>query len=83
MTCTSLLGVGGFGRVTLVHDEKKASCYALKAVAKTHVIETGQEEFIVNEKKVGGSARPVLVLDFLIFPNAGALNLLDHAIAGQ
>lgn len=38
--------------MTLVKCAKLEKHFALKAVAKAHIIETGQEEFLLNEKKV-------------------------------
>ena len=65
-----VLGIGAFGRVTLVEDpngtkelnkhidpndekqETKYCTYALKRIRKNRVLETGQQEHIVNEKKI-------------------------------
>lgn len=47
--------------MTLVYSNLKKRYFALKAVAKAHIIETGQEEFLLNEKKVRGlNLGPVL-----------------------
>ena len=53
----SVLGEGGFGQVSLVNCAKLEKVFALKAIAKAHIIETGQEEFLLNEKKVRREAR--------------------------
>ena len=46
--------------MTLVKCAKLEKHFALKAVAKAHIIETGQEEFLLNEKKVGFcGSRPI------------------------
>ena len=47
-----VLGKGSFGKVTLVRHKKTGDCYALKAVSKYRVYRTGQEEHIINEKRV-------------------------------
>ena len=47
-----VLGVGSFGKVTLVKHNKTGETYALKAVSKYRVVKTGQEEHIINEKRV-------------------------------
>eukprot|EP00730_Choanoeca_flexa_P001768 TRINITY_DN10774_c0_g1_i3.p1 TRINITY_DN10774_c0_g1~~TRINITY_DN10774_c0_g1_i3.p1 ORF type:complete len:731 (+),score=162.29 TRINITY_DN10774_c0_g1_i3:98-2290(+) len=48
----SLLGVGGFGRVTLVRDASTKKLFALKAISKRHILNTGQETYVVSEKKI-------------------------------
>ena len=47
-----VLGIGSFGKVTLVQHKKTGATYALKAVSKYRVFRTGQEEHIINEKRV-------------------------------
>uniref|UniRef100_A0A7S3FKY0 cGMP-dependent protein kinase n=1 Tax=Haptolina ericina TaxID=156174 RepID=A0A7S3FKY0_9EUKA len=47
-----LLGVGAFGRVTLVVHEPTDTTYALKAIRKGQVIALKQEEHIMNEKNL-------------------------------
>ena len=47
------LGVGGFGRVELVHlaaDKKRT--FALKCLKKRHIVETQQQEHVFSEKKI-------------------------------
>lgn len=46
------LGQGAFGTVTLVRHTKTQVTYALKAVSKAQIVETQQEQHILNEKKV-------------------------------
>jgi len=46
------LGVGAFGRVTLVEDPQDKSVYALKRVRKNRIVETSQQEHIINEKRI-------------------------------
>uniref|UniRef100_A0A7S3ZEV3 cGMP-dependent protein kinase n=1 Tax=Lotharella globosa TaxID=91324 RepID=A0A7S3ZEV3_9EUKA len=45
------LGRGSFGHVQLVED-KSGKTYALKAVSKTQIVETGQKNHIISEKRV-------------------------------
>eukprot|EP00494_Astrolonche_serrata_P025298 UN25559 len=47
-----VLGRGGFGLVSLVVDPNTKEAYALKAIKKFQVIETGTQTYIVNEKDV-------------------------------
>jgi len=47
-----ILGVGSFGRVSLVKDPATAITYSLKKVRKNKVIETGQQEHVRNERAV-------------------------------
>jgi CRP-like cAMP-binding protein len=46
------LGRGSFGHVTLVKHATTDITYALKAVCKAQIVETSQEEHIMNEKKI-------------------------------
>jgi len=47
-----VLGVGSFGRVSLVRDPSSNITYSLKKVRKNKVIETGQQEHVRNERAV-------------------------------
>merc|ERR1712176_979163 len=47
-----VLGIGSFGKVTLVEHKKNGKTFALKSVSKYRVVKTGQEEHIINEKRV-------------------------------
>ncbi|ETO04336.1 hypothetical protein RFI_33060, partial [Reticulomyxa filosa] len=47
-----ILGVGSFGRVSLVRDPHTKKTYSLKKVRKNKVIETGQEDHVRNERDV-------------------------------
>jgi len=46
------LGKGSFGYVQLVKDVNTKITYALKAVSKTQIVQTGQQGHIMSEKKV-------------------------------
>jgi len=47
-----VLGVGAFGRVSLVENTKDGEVYALKRVCKNRIVESGQQQHILNEKKI-------------------------------
>jgi len=51
-TILGILGVGSFGRVSLVKDPADGVTYSLKKVRKNKVIETGQQEHVRNERAV-------------------------------
>ncbi|CAL8089607.1 unnamed protein product [Calicophoron daubneyi] len=47
------IGVGGFGRVQLVHlKSEKSRSFALKKLKKSYVVETRQQEHVLNEKEI-------------------------------
>ncbi|KAI9552776.1 hypothetical protein GHT06_020656 [Daphnia sinensis] len=47
------LGVGGFGRVELVHIKDDISqSYALKQLKKSQIVETRQQQHIISEKQI-------------------------------
>ncbi|ESO00602.1 hypothetical protein HELRODRAFT_82751 [Helobdella robusta] len=47
------LGVGGFGRVELIQIGKDSSrSYAMKQLKKQHIVDTRQQEHILNEKNI-------------------------------
>jgi len=47
------LGMGGFGRVDLVLDQRdNTKTYALKTLIKQHIVETKQQEHVYNEKRI-------------------------------
>lgn len=45
------LGKGSFGFVRLVQDRKTGTAYALKAVSKTQIVQTGQQGHVMSEKR--------------------------------
>lgn len=45
------LGKGSFGFVQLVQDRTTEATYALKAVSKTQIVQTGQQGHVMSEKK--------------------------------
>lgn len=46
------LGRGSFGHVQLVRDSKTKLTYALKEVSRQQVVDLGQQEHILNEKRI-------------------------------
>ncbi|XP_070186125.1 cGMP-dependent protein kinase 1-like [Littorina saxatilis] len=63
LSMVATLGVGGFGRVELVQVNTDTSrTYALKILKKHHIVETRQQEHIMNEKKIMIEARS----DFIV-----------------
>ncbi|XP_076454893.1 cGMP-dependent protein kinase 1-like isoform X2 [Babylonia areolata] len=63
LSMVATLGVGGFGRVELVQvNSDKSRTYALKILKKHHIVETRQQEHIMNEKKIMIEARS----DFIV-----------------
>ena len=46
-----ILGVGGFGRVELVRNTRDLRTYALKTLKKQHIVETKQQDHVLNERK--------------------------------
>jgi cGMP-dependent protein kinase len=51
------LGVGGFGRVELVKNSRDQRTYALKILKKQHVVETKQQDHVLNERNIMMGAR--------------------------
>eukprot|EP00415_Alexandrium_ostenfeldii_P004734 UN4734 len=47
-----LLGCGGFGAVELVEHEPTSATYALKAISKGYVVESGMQQNVLAEKDV-------------------------------
>ncbi|XP_071108152.1 cGMP-dependent protein kinase 1-like isoform X1 [Haliotis cracherodii] len=63
LSVIATLGVGGFGRVELVHvNNDNTKTYALKILKKHHIVETRQQEHIMNEKRIMMEARS----DFIV-----------------
>jgi len=47
-----LLGCGGFGAVELVEHKTTKDCWALKAISKGYILQTGMQDSITNEKLI-------------------------------
>ena len=80
----SVLGVGSFGKVKLVKVKgSDHQTYALKEVRKRRVIETGQEEHIVNERRVMGIlSSPFCVQMFATYQTQTAVYFLLEPVLG-
>lgn len=63
ISIVATLGVGGFGRVELVQlNNDNSRTFALKILKKHHIVETRQQEHIMNEKKIMSESRS----DFIV-----------------
>jgi cGMP-dependent protein kinase len=51
------LGIGGFGRVELVRNTRDLRTYALKVLKKQHIVETKQQDHVLNERNIMLDAR--------------------------
>jgi cGMP-dependent protein kinase 1 len=51
------LGLGGFGRVELVRNMRDMRTYALKVLKKQHIVETKQQDHVLNERNIMYEAR--------------------------
>jgi len=77
------LGIGSFGKVTLVRHHESGACYALKTVSKARVVKTGQEEHIINEKRVLTMLdSPFCVKLFATFQTPNAILFLTEVVLG-
>ena len=60
------LGVGGFGRVELVKYKQTGGAslktYAMKTLKKRHIVETRQQEHVMNEKNIMLSCRSPFIV---------------------
>jgi len=76
------LGKGSFGVVQLVKD-KNGHTYALKIVSKQAVVDLGQQEHVINEKKTMMQLNhPFLVRLYATFQDADRLYFLAEAALG-
>ncbi|XP_074647310.1 cGMP-dependent protein kinase 1-like [Tubulanus polymorphus] len=62
LSIIATLGVGGFGRVELVQIDDAKETYALKQLKKHHIVETRQQDHIMNEKNIMFSSKS----DFIV-----------------
>ncbi|MES1908146.1 MAG: hypothetical protein MHM6MM_001133 [Cercozoa sp. M6MM] len=79
------LGKGAFGHVQLVEDEATREMYALKMVFKQQIVDTGQQEHIMNEKNAMISLNHPLLVNLHATYNRGdkLFFLLDACFGGE
>lgn len=79
------LGQGSFGYVTLVRDKTSGKTYALKAVNKAQIVQTGQQGHIMSEKRcMAKMDHPFLVKLWATFKTRDRLYfLLEPSLGGE
>jgi len=79
------LGKGSFGHVQLMKDPSNNKTYALKAVSKMQIVQTGQQGHIMSEKKVMACLNhPFLVRLHQTYKDKDRLYfLLEPALGGE
>jgi CRP-like cAMP-binding protein len=79
------LGKGSFGHVQLVQDKTSGATYALKAVSKARIVETGQQGHIMSEKNVMVQLNhPFLIRLFQTYKDRDKLYfLLEPMLGGE
>lgn len=79
------LGKGSFGHVQLVRDKKGGKTYALKAVWKAQIVQTGQQGHIMSEKRaMAALSHPFLVALYATYKNKDRLYfLLEPSLGGE
>jgi len=79
------LGKGSFGHVQLVKDQNTGKTYALKAVSKAQIVQTGQQGHIMSEKRVMQQMRhPFLIRLYATYKDKDRLMfLLEPSLGGE
>jgi CRP-like cAMP-binding protein len=79
------LGKGSFGHVQLVKDPKTNKTFALKAVNKAQIVQTGQQGHIMSEKRVMAQLEhPFLIRLYATYKDKDRLYfLLEPALGGE
>lgn len=52
LTSVGVLGTGAFGLVELMEDVRSGETYALKTLSKGHIVKSGLQEGVMNEKNI-------------------------------
>jgi len=78
-----VLGIGSFGRVSLVKDPSTGLTYSLKSVKKKRVVETGQQEHMKNEREIMALMdSPFIVKLFATYKDRISVYFLMEAVLG-
>eukprot|EP01006_Ploeotia_vitrea_P037740 TRINITY_DN66166_c3_g2_i1.p1 TRINITY_DN66166_c3_g2~~TRINITY_DN66166_c3_g2_i1.p1 ORF type:complete len:811 (+),score=504.52 TRINITY_DN66166_c3_g2_i1:84-2435(+) len=79
------LGKGSFGHVQLVKHKKTGKTYALKAVSKHQIVQTGQQGHILSEKRVMEQLNhPFLIRLYTTYKDRDRLYfLLEPSLGGE
>jgi len=79
------LGKGSFGHVQLMTDKQGAATYALKTVSKAQIVNLGQQEHIMSEKRVMAQLNhPFLIRLHATFKDRNCLYfLLEPSLGGE
>ena len=82
---TACSGKGSFGHVQLVRHPTKPQTYALKAVSKAQIVQTGQQGHIMSEKRVMAQLNhPFLIKLFGTYKDKDRLYfLLEPSLGGE
>jgi len=83
LKAVATLGKGSFGHVQLVQHKKTGITYALKAVNKAQIVQTGQQGHILSEKRVMAQMNhPFLVKLHATYKDKNRLFLLLQPVMG-
>lgn len=80
-----LLGCGGFGAVELAEHKETGESFALKAVSKGYIVQTGMKESIMNEKNILSMTNSVFIVKLFETYNdeQNVYFLLELALGGE